>query len=99
MDLGTLFVQLVIALVCAGLATVLIPRRIPGKLLGLILIGLGGVWLGEWVFELFKQRFGFELEILSWGIEGVPIIPSVVGSAIILYVVTTLLKWGHYGSS
>lgn len=98
MDISTLLVQLMIALVCAGLATILIPRRIPGKLFGLILIGLGGVWLGGWVFELFRERFGLDSNILQWGIQGVPIIPSIVGSAIILYIVTTLLKWGRYGT-
>lgn len=98
MDISTLLVQLMIALVCAGLATILIPRRIPGKLAGLILIGLGGVWLGQWAFALFRERFGLNLEILQWGIQGVPIIPSIVGSAIILYVVTSFLRWGHYGN-
>lgn len=98
MDISTLLVQLMIALVCAGLATVLIPRRIPGKLFGLVLIGLGGVWLGEWAFELFRERFRLDLDVLQWGVQGVPIIPSVIGSAIILYVVTTLLKWGRYNN-
>ncbi|MBF2077398.1 MAG: hypothetical protein IGR76_02470 [Synechococcales cyanobacterium T60_A2020_003] len=96
MDISTLLVQLAIALVCAGLATVLLPRRIPGKLAGLILIGLGGVWLGSWAAELFRQRFGLDLPFLHWDFQGVPIIPSVLGSTVILYVVTTLLKWGHY---
>lgn len=98
MDLTHFLVQLILAIACAGVATVLVPRRIPGKMLGLVLIGLGGVWLGEWSFKLLNQRFGLDFPFLHWSLEDVPIIPSVIGSAIILYIVTTFLKWGRYGS-
>ncbi|MEO0489158.1 MAG: hypothetical protein AAF215_25940 [Cyanobacteria bacterium P01_A01_bin.123] len=97
MDLQKLLIQLVIAIVCAGLANFLVPRRIPGKLIGLVLIGLAGVLLGEWVVNFFARQYGFSLDILTWGIQDVPIIPSVLGSTIILYVVTTFLSWGRYG--
>lgn len=96
MDLTHLLVQLIIAILCAGAATVLIPRRVPGKLVGLILIGLAGVWLGEWGYTLLSQEYGIEHEVLRWNIQDVLIIPAVLGSAIILYLVTMVLRWARY---
>lgn len=97
MDVSNLFVKVIIALVCAGIASVLVPRRIPGKLIGLLLVGLAGVIVGEWSFALLRQQFGLNLVFLHWGIRGVPIVPAIIGSTIVLYLVTTFLKWGRYG--
>ena len=97
MDLQKLLIQLVIAIICAGLANFLVPRRIPGKLVGLVLLGLAGVLLGEWIVNFLDEQYGFSLDILAWGVQGVPIVPSILGSAIILYVVTAFLSWGRYG--
>jgi uncharacterized membrane protein YeaQ/YmgE (transglycosylase-associated protein family) len=96
MDLPQLLVKVVIAILCAGIAGVLVPRRIPGRLVGLILIGFAGVWLGEWGYWLMRQQYGVDHEVLRWHVEGVLIVPAIVGSAIILYVVTTFLKWGKF---
>ncbi len=97
MDLTRLLVQVVIALVCAGAATLLLPRKIPGKLLGLIVIGFAGVWLGEWTLALFRHTFKFPIPgFVTWSLEGVPIIPAIAGSVIILYIVTAFLSWGRY---
>ncbi len=99
MDIPHLVVQVVVAIVCAGVSNILIPRRIPGKFLGLILIGLAGVWVGEWGFWLLRQRFGINYWFLYWQIQGVLIIPAIIGSAIVLYLITTFLKWGRYGGA
>jgi len=96
MDITQLAVQVVVAIVCAGIANILVPRRIPGKLFGLVVIGLLGVWLGQWGFALIRQRFGINFEVLSWDIQGVLIIPAIIGSAIVLYLVTLFLKLGHF---
>jgi len=96
MELTELLIRLAVAVVCAGLATVIIPRKIPGKIFGLFILGIAGVFFGEWAFALMRQRFGFDHPALYWGIEGVAIIPAVLGSAVLLYVVTLLLKWGRY---
>jgi uncharacterized membrane protein YeaQ/YmgE (transglycosylase-associated protein family) len=96
MDLSHLAIQLLIAIACAGLANILIPRQVPGKFLGLIVIGLVGVWVGEFGFALLRTRYGLDDPILRYGFEGVPIIPSVIGSAIVLYTVTTFMSWGRY---
>lgn len=98
MDLTRLVVQVVVAILCAGIATLLVPRQIPGKLVGLILIGLIGVWVGEWGFALLRSRYGINFAFLHWGIQGVLIIPAVIGSAIVLYIVTAFLRWGRYGT-
>jgi uncharacterized membrane protein YeaQ/YmgE (transglycosylase-associated protein family) len=91
-----LLVQLVIALGCAGVATLLLPRRVPGKIFGLIAIGFAGVWFGEWALKYLKSSFGLSLEILEYSFQGVLVLPSIIGSAIILYVVTAFLSWGRY---
>ncbi|HEY9623319.1 MAG TPA: hypothetical protein V6C78_23385 [Crinalium sp.] len=97
MDVPHLVVQIVIAIVCAGIANILVPRTIPGKLAGLILIGLTGVWFGEWGYWLIRQEFGIDHPLLSWQIQGVLILPAVLGSAVILYTITAILKWWKYG--
>jgi len=96
MDITQLAVQVVVAILAAGVANILVPRRIPGKLAGLVLIGLVGVWIGEWGFSLMQQRFNLYLPVLSWNIQGVQIIPAVFGCAIVLYVVTLLLKMTRF---
>jgi uncharacterized membrane protein YeaQ/YmgE (transglycosylase-associated protein family) len=98
MTISKFFIQLVIALVCAGIANVLLPRQIPGKTFGFLVIGLAGVFFGEWVVDLIKRTYPIQLAILDWEIQGVPIIPSILGSTIILYVLTTFLGWGRYGN-
>jgi uncharacterized membrane protein YeaQ/YmgE (transglycosylase-associated protein family) len=96
MDLYQLLTQIAIAIVCAGLANVLIPRRVPGKLAGLILIGFAGVWLGDWAYNFVQREYGLNIDLLNWQVQGVEIIPSIIGSAVILYVLTAFLKWGRY---
>lgn len=96
MDITRLAVQVVVAIVCAGIANILVPRRIPGKLFGLVLIGLVGVWVGEWGFALMRARFGFNFAFLNWDVAGVLIVPAIVGCAIVLYVVTLFLKLARF---
>jgi uncharacterized membrane protein YeaQ/YmgE (transglycosylase-associated protein family) len=98
MDIPHLLTKLLIALACAGLAHILIPRRIPGGLTGAILLGLAGIWLGEWGFALVRREFGINFSFLYWQIQDVLIIPAVIGCAILLYVVTTFIQWGRYGN-
>lgn len=98
MDVLQLLIKLVIAIGCAAAADLLIPRRIPGGLAGLILIGLAGVWVGEWGFALLRQEFGIDYQFLYWQIAGVLIIPAIIGSAIVLYLVTAFIRWARYSS-
>ena len=91
-----ILVQVAIALACAWVATTLLPRRIPGGIFGLLVIGLAGVWLGEWALGLLTATYGFSFEPLEWAFQGVPLIPSILGSAVVLFAVTTFLSWGRY---
>ncbi len=98
MDIRQLLVQVVIAIVCAGAANLLVPRKIPGKLIGLILIGLAGVWIGEWAIKTVVDAYPvLRFPFWQWSIEDVLIIPAIIGCAIVLYVVTAVLKWWRRG--
>lgn len=97
MVLENLLVKLLIAIACAGIAHLLVPRSIPGKFVGLVLIGLTGVIVGEWGFALLQHQFGINFAFLYWNIQGVLIIPAIIGCAIVLYVVSAILHWWRYG--
>ncbi|MGA7932501.1 MAG: hypothetical protein WCA35_02875 [Kovacikia sp.] len=90
-----LAIQLIVAIIAASIANILIPRRIPGRFLGLILTGLVGVWTGEILFKILKD-YGINNVIFHWGILGVPLIPSIVGSVLVLFVVTLIFRQGRY---
>ncbi len=96
MDLSHIAVQLLAAIVCTWIANMLIPGQIPGKFLGFVLTGLVGVWLGEAVFKLLKSLHALNYSFLSWGYGGVAVVPSIVGCAIMIYVVTMFVRLGHY---
>ncbi len=96
--LTRLLVQVLIAIVCATLANLLVPRRVPGKAVGLVIIGLAGVFLGEWVLNNILRQYNLAFPWLTWSFMDVPILPSVVGSMIVLYVVSAFLSWGRYGN-
>lgn len=98
MNIPHLLIKLLIAIICAGLADILVPRRIPGGLAGLIMVGLAGIWFGEWAVALLRQAFGINFAFLSWQVQGVLIVPAVIGCAIILYLVTSFLQWARYGN-
>jgi uncharacterized membrane protein YeaQ/YmgE (transglycosylase-associated protein family) len=98
MDLRHLLIQLLIAIVCAVVAGILIPRQVPGKAVGLVVIGLAGVFIGQWTASYLQEQYSFTTPALQWEIEDVPIVPSIIGSAIVLYLVTAFLSWGRYGN-
>jgi uncharacterized membrane protein YeaQ/YmgE (transglycosylase-associated protein family) len=98
MDLTPLMVQFLIAAACGLLGNFLIPRQVPGKFFGLVLVGFVGVWLGAWVYQVLKTQYGVAAPFLSWNVVNVPIVPSILGSAVVIYVLTTVLRWGRYNS-
>lgn len=97
MTIPHLLTKLLIAVICAALADLLVPRRVPGGLAGLVLIGLAGIWVGESGFILLNQEFGINFAFLYWHISGVLIVPAIIGCAIVLYLVTAFISWGRYG--
>lgn len=94
---SNLFIKIIIAIICGSLANLLVPRRVPGGLAGLILIGFAGIWLGEWAFALLRREFGVNFAFLYWQIRDVLIIPAVVGCAIVLYLVSAFVRWSRLG--
>ncbi|NET09828.1 MAG: hypothetical protein F6K16_35035, partial [Symploca sp. SIO2B6] len=77
LEFTRLGVQFVVAIVCAGVANTLIPRRVPGKLIGFIFVGLLGVWLGEWLFRYLSGLYSLNYPFLHWQIQQVKIIPAI----------------------
>lgn len=98
MDLKYLLIQLMIAIGCAVVAGILVPRQIPGKGVGLVLIGLLGVFIGQWAADYLLRQYGLSWPILTWELEDVAIVPSIIGSTVVLYLVSAFLSWGRYGN-
>ncbi|KGF72876.1 hypothetical protein DO97_03970 [Neosynechococcus sphagnicola sy1] len=96
MSLVHLAVQSAIAIACSCVASILIPRQLPGRWVSLVLIGFVGVLLGEWGFRMLNQQFGVTSSVLTWQFQGVQIVPAILGSAAIIYVITLLLQWVRY---
>ena len=97
MNIEAIVVKLVVAIVCAGIGNLLIPRRMPGGWIGYIVVGLAGVWLGDWAYAALNSEYGINFAFLNWAIAGVRIIPSVIGSVVVLTTIVALLRWGRYG--
>ncbi|MGK7888022.1 MAG: GlsB/YeaQ/YmgE family stress response membrane protein [Leptolyngbyaceae cyanobacterium] len=90
-------VQLVVATVCAGIAYTLIPRRIPGHIVGLMLLGLFGVWVGEWLLDYLGQMYNLrQFAFLYWDVQQVRILPAIVGCTLVMYLLKLFLQWGRY---
>jgi uncharacterized membrane protein YeaQ/YmgE (transglycosylase-associated protein family) len=96
MNFSQLAIQILLAIACAGIAKVLISRSLPGGLAGLLLIGFVGVLLGEWSFALLTREFGLSHPLLRWHIEGVEVLPAIAGSAIVIYILASILSYGRY---
>jgi uncharacterized membrane protein YeaQ/YmgE (transglycosylase-associated protein family) len=97
-ELVRISIQVLIAIGCATAATILIPRQVPGKAVGLVLIGLIGVFVGQWMAEQLLAQYNLTFPWLEWTFQGVAIVPSIIGSMIVLYLVTAFLSWGRYGN-
>lgn len=96
-NISRLGVQLVVALICAGIGHTLIPRRIPGHLFGLVLVGLFGVWVGEWLIDYLGQMYNLkQFSFLYWDIQQVRILPAIVGCTLVMYLLQIFLQWGRY---
>lgn len=90
------FVQLLVALVCAAIANMLLPRQIPGKSLGYLVTGLVGVWLGGFLLKLVAGTFRVVPPVLGWNFYGVPLIPSVIGAFVVIWLTTEVWERRRY---
>lgn len=51
-----------------------------------------GVWLGGEVFAWLKAQYGLNYAVLHWGVAGIPIIPSVLGCVLAIFLVTQIFQ-------
>ena len=65
---------LIVAAVCAWIAEAIVPGRVPGGFLASAIVGIIGAWIGTALFG----HFGPDL-------AGVPIVPAIIGSALLVF--------------
>jgi uncharacterized membrane protein YeaQ/YmgE (transglycosylase-associated protein family) len=56
------------------------------------------VFIGEWISTYLLAQYSLDVPALQWEFKDVPILPSIIGSMIVLYVITAFLSWGRYGN-
>ncbi len=77
MSILSLILFLVVAGVCAIIADALVPGRIPGGFLVAAVVGVIGAWIG-----------GTLLGSIGPSLAGVSIIPAIVGSALLVFLLS-----------
>ena len=70
---------LIVAAVCAWIAEAIVPGRVPGGFLASAIVGIIGAWIGTALFG----HFGPDL-------AGVPIVPAIIGSALLVFALALL---------
>lgn len=65
---------LIVAAVCAGIASALVPGRIPGGILVAMVCGVIGAWIGGNLVGSFGPS-----------LAGVSLLPTIFGSAILVF--------------
>lgn len=75
---------LVVAAICAVIAERIVPGRIPGGFLVAAIFGILGAWIGT-------SLMGSVGPVL----EGVPILPAIIGSAVVIFLLTFFSRGAH----
>jgi uncharacterized membrane protein YeaQ/YmgE (transglycosylase-associated protein family) len=68
-----LVIYLAIAAVIGFVADLIVPGNTPYGVIGAILAGVVGTWVGQLIFGLF-------------GLGGIPIVPAIVGAVIVTFI-------------
>ncbi|MBS1989724.1 MAG: GlsB/YeaQ/YmgE family stress response membrane protein [Cyanobacteria bacterium SZAS LIN-3] len=87
MSILSFILFLMVAAVCAFLAERLVPNAVPGGFFTSAIVGILGAWLGGNLFGSFGPA-----------VEGVALIPCILGSAIFVFLFT-LASRGFHGRS
>lgn len=66
---------LVVAAVCAWIASAIVPGSVPGGFLTAMVLGVVGAWLGTRLIGQFGPT-----------LAGVPLLPAILGSGILIFV-------------
>ncbi|MBU6451218.1 MAG: GlsB/YeaQ/YmgE family stress response membrane protein [Cyanobacteria bacterium REEB67] len=76
MDFLHFFFYLIVAAVCAGIASRIVPGIGKNGFLGSAVLGMIGAWVGtSWLGNIGPS------------LEGVPLLPAIVGSAVVIFAV------------
>lgn len=81
MDIISLLLQLLIALIIGSVASIVTPYEMPGSWAGAIIAGFAGNWLGTYLFG-------------TWGpmLEGFSLVPALFGAMIVSIIVGGVKK-------
>ncbi len=71
----------IVASVCAGIAAYLVPGRVPGGFLTSVIFGILGAWVGGSLVGNIGPAF-----------FGVAILPAILGSAILVFMVSLITR-------
>jgi len=72
---------LIVAAVCAWIAEYFVPGRIPGGFFTAAIVGIIGAWIGGNVCGSFGPS-----------LEGVCLVPTIIGSAILVFALAVLSR-------
>ncbi|HEY9790183.1 MAG TPA: GlsB/YeaQ/YmgE family stress response membrane protein [Candidatus Obscuribacterales bacterium] len=76
--LGFIFF-IIVAAICAWIAEAIVPGRIPGGFLASAIVGIIGAWIGT----ALMGHMGPDL-------AGVPLLPAIVGSAVLVFLLALI---------
>lgn len=79
MNLLGLILFLIVAAICAGIGSAIVPGRIPGGFLTAMVIGVIGAWLGSLLMGSFGPA-----------IAGVALLPCILGSALLVFLLAVI---------
>jgi uncharacterized membrane protein YeaQ/YmgE (transglycosylase-associated protein family) len=75
------FFYLIVAAVCAGIASRIVPGIGKNGFLGSAVLGMIGAWVGtSWLGNIGPS------------LEGVPLLPAIVGSAVVIFAVYAISR-------
>jgi uncharacterized membrane protein YeaQ/YmgE (transglycosylase-associated protein family) len=84
MGIVGLILFLIVAAVCAGIAQMVVPGRIPGGFFTAAIVGIIGAWIGGSILGNFGPS-----------LEGVSLLPAIVGSAILVFGLAMVSRITH----
>ncbi len=89
MDFLHFFFYLIVAAVCAGIASRIVPGIGRNGFLGSAVLGMIGAWVGtSWLGNIGPS------------LEGVPLLPAIVGSAVIMFAAYLVSRvFAHFSKS
>jgi len=82
MSIAGFFLFVIVAVVCAWIAQYFAPGRIPGGFFTATIVGIIGAWLGN---HHVCGTFGPSL-------QGVSLLPTIIGSAVLVFTLAMLSK-------